>query len=228
MSFTVVSDTLPIRTARDLLFVFCNSNFSCSANLLTPICWSLLVPNAPSTRQLIGTIVSYKTVPKNRVAYARLRDLLTFPTRPHGLRLKSTWVVPTGPEASASSFPGRGGSPGRLHWNYVSRILLKTRSNFVYFALRSWLLPGNIATRLSPWHILSSYCLSTCSDLTRRYTMRYSTIHHAVFDLALIVLDDTRPLPVADNRGLDSGSAWVGLGARRCSVSYSTLYIYCT
>jgi hypothetical protein len=55
--------------------------------------------------------------------------------------------------------------------------------------------------------------------------MRYSTIHHAVFDLALIVLDDTRPLQVADNRGLDSGSAWVGLGARRCSVSYSTLYI---
>jgi hypothetical protein len=62
-SFTVVSDTLPIRTARDLLSVFADSNFSCLSNLLRPICQLSLVLTL-LMQQLIGTIVSYSCVPK--------------------------------------------------------------------------------------------------------------------------------------------------------------------
>jgi hypothetical protein len=121
---------------------------------------------------------------------------------------------------------------------FLSRILLRNHSNFVYFTLRSWLFPRRIATRLSPWHVLSSYCLPTCfycprhpailldhtpcgtQQYTQRYTMRYLTL----LLLFLTILDRQLCLPVADNMGLDRWSAWVNLGARRCSLLFSTLY----
>jgi hypothetical protein len=56
---------------------------------------------------------------------------------------------------------------------------------------------------------------------TRQYTMRYLTL----LLLFLTMLDRRLCLPVADNRNLDRWSAWVGLGARRCSLLFSTLYI---
>jgi hypothetical protein len=102
----------------------------------------------------------------------------------------------------------------------VSRILLETCSNFVYFALRSRLFPGNIATRLSPWHILSSYCLSTCSYLTRRYTMRYLIL----LLLFLTILDLYRWRTIGVLTVGPHGSVLAPDG-----VAYLTLpYIYCT
>jgi hypothetical protein len=39
------------------------------------------------------------------------------------------------------------------------------------------------------------------------------------------MLDRRLGLQVADNRNLDRWSAWVGLGAQRCSLLFSTLYM---
>ena len=43
--------------------------------------------------------------------------------------------------------------------------------------------------------------------------------------LFLTMLDRRLRLPVEDNRGLDRWSVWVGLGAQRCSLLFSTLYM---
>jgi hypothetical protein len=98
----------------------------------------------------------------------------------------------------------------------LSRILFGTTSNLAYLTLRPRLLPGNIATRPSPWHISSSYCSSTCSYRTRRYTMRYSTL----LLLFSTMLDRRLCLPVVDNRNGPHGSVLAPDGVAYCSLPY--------